>query len=515
MTRVLVTGATGFIGRALVSTLVEQRDFSVVAAVRRRSNLLPDSVTQNDGLHLDPDTDWTKALDGVSCVIHLAGVVPATLPAGADASMYQRINVDGSLALARQAISAGVTRFIFMSSIGVNGSVSRQRFTPFDTPAPANAYAMSKYRAEAGLQKLVEETATELVVIRPPLVYGPHAAGKFRQLMRALAKGRALPFGAMHNPRSYVALANLVSLVATCIDHPKAGNETFLVCDDEDLSTTELVRRTAAALGKPARMLPVPAWLLTQAATVVGKKHVAQSLNGRLQIDMAHTRKTLNWEPPSTVDEVLEEAANAFRASMREAKSPVAKKHPNNKRLRLLDVLLSLTGLIIGAPIFLILLIAGYFDTGSPLFRQQRVGRHQKPFYLLKFRTMQRDAPSVATHLADNAAITPLGRFLRKTKLDELPQLWNVLKGEMSLVGPRPGLFNQTELAAERHKLAVFSVRPGITGLSQVSGVDMSTPRLLAETDRQMLDSLTVGRYFRYIFLTATGKGGGDAITRA
>ncbi|MFG3451519.1 sugar transferase [Stutzerimonas stutzeri] len=180
--------------------------------------------------------------------------------------------------------------------------------------------------------------------------------------------------------------------------------------------------------------------------------------------------------------------------------------------IRVFDFVFSLLGLVVGFPVLLVLTIVGLFDTGSPIFRQVRVGRHQKPFTLVKFRTMKVDTVSVATHLASSASITRFGHFLRKTKLDELPQLWNVLKGEMSLVGPRPGLFNQEELTEERAKRGVFDVRPGITGLAQVNEIDMSTPALLAETDRKMIQSLTVVDYFKYIFMTVAGKGAGDRV---
>jgi lipopolysaccharide/colanic/teichoic acid biosynthesis glycosyltransferase len=159
-----------------------------------------------------------------------------------------------------------------------------------------------------------------------------------------------------------------------------------------------------------------------------------------------------------------------------------------------------------------ILFLIGMFDTGAPLFRQVRVGQHKRPFTLVKFRTMKPDTQSVATHLADPAAVTALGAFLRRTKLDELPQLWNVFKGEMSLVGPRPCLFNQEELVAERDSRGVFAARPGITGLAQIRGIDMSTPRLLAETDARMLEGLGVPAYFAYIVKTVTGSGSGDRI---
>lgn len=179
---------------------------------------------------------------------------------------------------------------------------------------------------------------------------------------------------------------------------------------------------------------------------------------------------------------------------------------------RFIDVAFSLLGLVIGSPVFLAIYIAGLFDTGLPIFCQKRVGRGQKPFTLFKFRTKQPDTASVASHLADAAAITSLGTFLRRTKLDEMPQLWNVLKGEMSLVGPRPCLFNQVELILERQACNVFNARPGITGLAQVKNIDMSTPKLLADTDARMLKELTVSAYFKYIFMTVGGKGSGDAV---
>ena len=182
--------------------------------------------------------------------------------------------------------------------------------------------------------------------------------------------------------------------------------------------------------------------------------------------------------------------------------------------IRVFDVVFSFLGLVIGFPVLVVLFVVGLFDTGSPLFKQERVGRHKKPFTLVKFRTMKLETASVASHLASASSITRFGYFLRRTKLDELPQLWNVLKGEMSLVGPRPCLFNQEELIHEREKRGVLAARPGITGLAQVSEIDMSTPVLLAETDQKMLDSLNLSNYFRYIFQTVAGKGAGDRVSR-
>jgi O-antigen biosynthesis protein WbqP len=181
---------------------------------------------------------------------------------------------------------------------------------------------------------------------------------------------------------------------------------------------------------------------------------------------------------------------------------------------RIFDILFSFIGLVLLSPMLIVLIIIGYFDTGSPIFRQQRVGRNKQPFRLMKFRSMHVNAPSVATHLVSASSITPLGSFLRKSKLDELPQLWNVFMGDMSLVGPRPNLFNQEELIHERDSRGVYSVRPGITGLAQINKIDMSTPQLLAETDAKMIQELNNLGYFRYIFLTGIGKGFGDRIKK-
>ena len=183
--------------------------------------------------------------------------------------------------------------------------------------------------------------------------------------------------------------------------------------------------------------------------------------------------------------------------------------------IRLLDFLAAFFGLLFLWPVLLIVTLIGLFDTGSPIFIQERVGRNKKPFKLVKFRTMSVDTQSVASHLASTSSITKFGAFLRKTKIDELPQLINVLKGEMSLVGPRPNLFNQQELIKERDALGVYGVLPGITGLAQVQNIDMSTPALLAQIDREMIDTLTIKNYFKYIIMTVTGSGSGDAIKKS
>jgi nucleoside-diphosphate-sugar epimerase len=262
---------------------------------------------------LNAYTDWAEALANEQVVIHTAArahimkdEVPDPL------AEYRKVNLEGTLNLARQAAQAGVKRFIFISSIKVNGEQTPlgKPFTPEDTPAPEDPYGISKYEAEQGLQQLAQETGMEVVIIRPPLVYGPGVKGNFASMVRLVEKGIPLPLGAIHNKRSLVALDNLVDLIITCIDHPAAANQVFLAGDGEDLSTTELLRGVANAMGKPARLIPVPAGVLMLGATVLGKKAMAQRLLGSLQVDISKAREVLGWEPVVSVETALETAVN-------------------------------------------------------------------------------------------------------------------------------------------------------------------------------------------------------------
>jgi len=313
--KVLVTGATGFVGIALSSRLVDIGRFSVKAAVRRESCELQAKVEQIVTGELNPSLDWQETLVGVDAVVHLAARVHVMSDEAADPLVeFRRVNVEGTLNLARQAAEAGVRRFIYLSSIKVNGeqTISGHSFTEEDLPAPLDPYSVSKYEAEEGLRKLAQQTGMEVVMIRPPLVYGPGVKANFLAMMRWLHKGIPLPLGAIHNRRSLVALDNLVDLIITCIDHPAAANQTFLVSDGEDLSTTELLRRMGLALGRPARLIPVPVSLLTAGAALLGRRDMAQRLCGSLQVDISKTRTLLGWKPPISVDEGLRRTAQGF-----------------------------------------------------------------------------------------------------------------------------------------------------------------------------------------------------------
>jgi nucleoside-diphosphate-sugar epimerase len=303
---ILLTGATGFLGGRLATALHSKTDTNLTAVARRRVEL-PVARTV-EVRSLDAHTDWSAISAGQQVVIHAAARAHIMKDEVADPlAEYRRVNVDGTLNLARQAAAAGVRRFIFISSIKVNGELTPpgKAFTEEDPAAPEDAYGISKWEAEQGLWQIQRETGMELVIIRPPLVFGPGVKGNFASMIRLVEKGLPLPLGAIDNQRSLVALDNLVDLITTCIDHPAAANQVFLAGDGEDLSTTELLRGVARAMGKPARLIPVPPSLLMLGATLLGKQAVAQRLLGSLQVDISKARRLLGWQPPVSVEEGL------------------------------------------------------------------------------------------------------------------------------------------------------------------------------------------------------------------
>ncbi len=313
--KVLVTGAAGFVGLALVVRLVDTGRFSVTAAVRRGPCELLARVEQIVTGDLTPNMDWEKMLPGVDAVVHLAARVHVMQDEAADSlAEFRKVNVDGTMNLARHAAAASVRRFVFISSIKVNGeSTSLERaFTADDVPAPQDPYGISKHEAEQRLRQLAAESGMEVVIIRPSLVYGPGVRANFQNMMRWLKRGVPLPLGAIHNKRSLVALDNLVDLIIICLDHPIAANQTFLVADGEDLSTTELLRRMGVALGSPARLIPVPTSLLKAGAALLGRRDMAQRLCGSLQVDISKARELLGWNPPISVNEALRRTAQGF-----------------------------------------------------------------------------------------------------------------------------------------------------------------------------------------------------------
>lgn len=304
---VLVTGATGFVGQTLCAQLA-RLGYDVRAAVRTSGTaraLLAEEVLVRG---LDGEIDWSAAAASANVVVHLAARVHVMDDQASDPlAEFRRVNVQGTLRLAQQAAQAGVRRFVYISSIKALGDATQagQSFTEESPAQPSDAYGISKLEAEQGLRELALQTGLEVVIIRPPLVYGPGVKANFAALMGAVQRGVPLPFGAVHNARSLVGLGNLVDFIVSCLAHPKAANQTFMVSDGQDLSTTALIRAMAQAAGVKARLLPAPVWALKAAASLLGKGDAMQRLCGNLQVDITKARTLLDWAPPVTVSEGL------------------------------------------------------------------------------------------------------------------------------------------------------------------------------------------------------------------
>ncbi len=324
--RILVTGATGFVGRPLCSVLAHQ-GFSVRAAVRGASTAHTECVPIGD---ISPTTNWDRAVDGIDTIIHLAARVHVMRETAADPlAEFRKVNVQPTLQLAKTAAARGVQRLIFLSSIKVNGEGTISLpYSESSAPAPQDAYAISKFEAEQGLMDIARSTGLEVVIVRPPLVYGPEVKGNFRRLLSWAHRGLPLPLGGASNRRSLIGVENLVSALIACVREPQAANQTFLVSDNEDLSTADLLRRAAAAMNRPARLFRLPESALAFAAMLAGQKAAYDRLFGSLVIDSSKIRNLLAWFPPVSVDGQLASTAKWF---LGEAQSP----HPTERTVLL------------------------------------------------------------------------------------------------------------------------------------------------------------------------------------
>jgi len=307
--KVLITGANGLVGRAVCAAL-HRTGHAVTPAVRRAQGLAQEQVIGES----DAQTGWRAALAGMESVVHLAARVHVMNDSAADPlAAFRSINTAGTLNLARQCAAAGVRRFVFVSSVKVNGEERAAPYTEADTPAPEDAYALSKWEAEQGLWQVAAETGLEVVILRPPLVYGPGVGANFLALLRAVARGMPLPLGAINNQRSLIFVGNLADAILCCLEHPAAAGQTFLVSDGEEVSTPELVRRMATALGRPAWLVALPVPVLRMLVAFAKKPALATRLSGSLAVDSSKIRRELDWSPPFTLDEGLRETAAWYR----------------------------------------------------------------------------------------------------------------------------------------------------------------------------------------------------------
>ncbi|WP_337192979.1 hybrid nucleoside-diphosphate sugar epimerase/sugar transferase [Deinococcus xianganensis] len=477
-----MVGASGFVGRTLCQVLLD-RGYEVVAAARSARHL-PPGVRHHSLGDLTGDVDWRGALRGVTHVVYLAARVHVMNDTHPDPlGAYRALNTDTPLALARAAAAAGVKRLVYLSSVKVNGEESGRPLTEQDPPAPTDPYGVSKWEAEQALLHLGVTTGLDVTVLRPPLVYGPGVRANFLQLITAVQRGVPLPLAAVRNCRSMVYVGNLADAIAFTLHSPVTAGKTFFVADGDDLSTPELIRGVAQALGRPPRLWPVPVWMLHAAGRLLRREGMVRRLTGSLQIDTRRLREA-GWVPPFTTQAGLA-ATVAAHANLAPDWAPLGDGRPwalKPRQRAYLRVRRGLERPLAGALLLLLLpvllltaLIIRLSSPGPVLFTQLRAGRGHHPYTIFKFRTMRLNAPQLSTEDMRRqgiSAVTPVGAFLRRTSLDELPQLLNVLRGEMSFVGPRPALMTQHPVLNGRAAAGVDQLPPGITGLAQVTGRD-------------------------------------------
>jgi lipopolysaccharide/colanic/teichoic acid biosynthesis glycosyltransferase/nucleoside-diphosphate-sugar epimerase len=510
--RILVTGANGFIGKALCASL--RQNYRVRMAVRR--GVVDASLDVPSGLEvaivgdINSRTDWSRALGNVDIVIHLAARVHVMRETERDPySAFHEVNVAGSERLAHMAASHGVRRLVYVSSIKVNGEHTESSpFAEGDSPNPQDSYGVSKYEAELALQVVAQETGLEVVIVRPPLVYGPGVGGNFLRLLKLVSRRVPLPLASVHNRRSMIYLENFVDVLATCAIHPLAAGKTFLVSDGEDVSTANLIRELARLMGKPSCLWTFSPTSLRLAGRVCNKSGEIERLLGSLVIDSSYVQTQLDWAPPFSMAQGLAETVGWFlEQDNDQGHISFVGRRRSYKGKRILDFLFAALGMFVfSVPMIVIALLVKLTSKGPVLYWSNRVGSRNRIFRMPKFRTMRNDTPAVATHLLKRPEeyLTPIGGFLRKTSLDELPQIWSILRGDMSIVGPRPALYNQEDLISLRTEHGVDLLVPGLTGWAQVNGRDDLPIQEKVRYDTEYLHRMSFKFDLKILLLTAS-----------
>lgn len=477
MKKILIIGKNSFIGKKFIELFVAHDKNYEIEAISIR------------------DESWKSvSFKGFNAVIHLAAIVHQS-EKETSYDFYDKVNHLLAVEIAKKAKEDGVNQFIFLSTMSVYG-LNTGHVTENTPINPRSFYARSKASAEQSLQNL-DAPDYHVAIIRPPMVYGGGNKGNYNALRKFALSSPIFPD--VNNQRSAIYVDNLCEFLKIVIEDNLQG--VLFPQNDKYMRTSNTVSLIAKNHSKKIYMSK----LLGLAVKSLMPFNTVQKAFGSLTYDskLPGGPSVIDYNKV-TFEESIEQTTRFYKLNLTVHKSMMLQ--------RSLDIIFSATGLVVTSPLLIGVTVIGYLDTESPLFVQERIGKDKKPFKLIKFRTMKVSTESVASHLVDNTSITKLGKVLRKTKLDELPQLLNVLKGEMSLTGPRPNLFNQQELINERDALGVYGVLPGITGLAQLSNIDMSTPKRLAETDKQMIDTMSVKNYFSYIVRTALGKGSGDAV---
>jgi lipopolysaccharide/colanic/teichoic acid biosynthesis glycosyltransferase/nucleoside-diphosphate-sugar epimerase len=473
MKKILLTGATGFLGKHLLPLLF-QNGFDVYSVHRKK-----EAVKDKNSIYvssIDATTDWGNYLVGIDIVVHSAALVHKMSPSVEEKKLFYDVNVAGTENLAREAIAKGVQKFIYISSIKVNGDLTQEKpFHRSDEHKPTDDYGKSKSLAEQKLIEICQNSNMKLVILRPVLVYGPGVRANFLALLKLIQIGVPLPFGAVENSRSMIYVENLTDLILTCARKSDIPSILYLVSDKKHYSLPDLIRAIAKCSNKPARLFALPDFFfrLGQNLPIVGG-YLAR-LTSSLEVDSTETFSELNWQPPYSLELGISKTLEWFAKN----DAPKSNRSKNLYFFRikgLIDVFLSSLMIVSLLPVFLLTALMIYLDDpGKIFFIQTRAGKDHQPFQIYKFRTMKMGTPSISTEEMRKSGIDPItkvGRILRRTSLDEIPQLINVIKGEMSLVGPRPALMSQTKVLEGRERTGSSGLLPGITGLAQALGRD-------------------------------------------
>jgi len=493
---ILIVGASGFIGKHLVSELI-LRGQRICITTRKplgADSELTQIIDNSELVQIinTPDLtsieyDWTAALDDVGSIVYLAARVHVMNDNNPDPlAAYRAVNKDAPLHLARIAARMGVKRFVYLSSVKVMGESSERPLTELDQPNPTDPYGVSKLEAEEELLLLGETSGLEVSILRPPLVYGFGVKANFMRLVKLVSWGLPIPIGSIDNKRSMIYVENLVDAIVQTLRHPNAVNQVFLVSDGEDLSTPELVRQLAIGYAKVVWLPNISIKWLKTGAKLFNRTKEIQRLAESLQINTTKIQTTLGWIAPFTTSSALLKTVKLLRSSENKHCKRHGEKYTltfrQNRYLKIRTMLEKIPAIMLIfflSPILLILCILIKLDSaGSIFFVQERVGYKGKVFKCFKFRTMKIGTPNISTEEMQKIGLNPttrIGYWLRRTSLDEIPQIINILLGQMSFIGPRPALPSQHFVIKMRHNYKVDMLLPGITGLAQVRGRDSLT----------------------------------------